>query len=122
MHKKILSKDIAIHLTNPSATDNTMAPINHSSIRIMVPVPNNTSNIDWKRNTCFSSISLETVKERLEIPDLESQIEEEYIITPIDWKRNIMLSTVRSLVYSICGASTATYTLPKNRLNSKTYL
>lgn len=88
MHKKILSKDIAIHLTNPSATDNTMAPINHSSIRIMVPVPNNTSNIDWKKETpAFRQLVLETIKERLDLPDLESQIEEEYIITPIDWEK-----------------------------------
>lgn len=75
-----------------------------------------------KETPAFRQLVLETIKERLDLPDLESQIEEEYIITPIDWKRNIMLNTARSLVYSIYGASTVTYIPPKNRLHSKTYL
>lgn len=87
MHKKILSKDLAVHITNPSATDNTMAPINHSSIRIMVPVPNNSSQIDWKKETKeFRQLVLDTVKDRLDVPDLEDFIEEEFIITPKDWE------------------------------------
>lgn len=87
MQKNALSKDLAIHLTNPSATDNTMAPINHSSIRIMVPVPNNSSQIDWEKETpAFRQLILDTVKERLDIPDLEDFIEEEFIITPADWE------------------------------------
>ncbi|MBC1668666.1 NAD(P)/FAD-dependent oxidoreductase [Listeria welshimeri] len=87
IHKKILSKDLAIHITNPSATDNTMAPINHSSIRIMVSVPNNTSAIDWDKETKeFRQLILDTVKERLDFPDLDDYIEEEYIITPKDWE------------------------------------
>lgn len=87
MQKNALSKDLAIHLTNPSATDNTMAPINHSSIRIMVPVPNNSSQIDWENETpAFRQLILDTVKERLDIPDLEDFIEEEFIITPADWE------------------------------------
>lgn len=40
-----------------------------------------------KETPAFRQLVLETVKERLEIPDLESQIEEEYIITPIDWEK-----------------------------------
>ncbi|MBC2124407.1 phytoene desaturase family protein [Listeria innocua] len=87
IHKKILSKDLAIHITNPSATDNTMAPMNHSSVRIMVSAPNTTSGIDWKEQTpAFRQLILDTVKARLEIPDLEDYIEEEYIITPTDWE------------------------------------
>lgn len=40
-----------------------------------------------KETPAFRQLVLETIKERLDLPDLESQIEEEYIITPIDWEK-----------------------------------
>ena len=45
--KKVLSEDISYYLHRPSATDPNMAPNNQDAFYVLVPVPNNLSNINW---------------------------------------------------------------------------
>ena len=45
--KKILSEDISYYLHRPSATDPNMAPNGQDAFYVLVPVPNNLSNINW---------------------------------------------------------------------------
>ena len=45
---KKLNNDISYYLHRPSATDKSMAPEGHDCFYVLVPVPNNQSNIDWK--------------------------------------------------------------------------
>ena len=45
--KKILSEDISYYLHRPSATDPNMAPSGQDAFYVLVPVPNNLSNINW---------------------------------------------------------------------------
>ncbi|WP_439442905.1 phytoene desaturase family protein [Listeria aquatica] len=86
---KVLSDDFSIHITNPSVTDTTMAPIGHSAVRIMVPVPNNESQIDWdQEREPFRNKILETVKAKLHLEDLEDHIVEERVITPKEWEKD----------------------------------
>ncbi|WP_246215555.1 phytoene desaturase family protein [Listeria valentina] len=86
---KVLSDDFSIHITNPSVTDTTMAPIGHSAIRIMVPVPNNESQIDWdQERKSFRNKIFETVKTKLQLDDLEKHIVEEHVITPKEWEKD----------------------------------
>lgn len=92
LSKKILSDDFAVYVINPSATDTTMAPIGHSALRLMVPVPNNQSHIDWeKEKPSFEKKVLELVKTFLEMDDLEEHIVEKKIITPKEWEEDFHL-------------------------------
>ena len=57
--KKKLNKDISYYLHRPSATDKSMAPKGNDCFYVLVPVPNNQSNLDWKiegeKNEKFSN-------------------------------------------------------------------
>ena len=58
--KKILSKDISYYLHRPSATDPSMAPSGQDAFYVLVPVPNNLSNIDWaKEGEKFKNLILD---------------------------------------------------------------
>ena len=46
-NKKKLNNDISYYLHRPSATDKSMAPEGNDCFYVLVPVPNNQSNIDW---------------------------------------------------------------------------
>ena len=45
---KKLNNDISYYLHRPTATDEAMAPKGHDCFYVLVPVPNNQSNIDWE--------------------------------------------------------------------------
>ncbi len=45
---KKLNNDISYYLHRPSATDKSMAPEGSDCFYVLVPVPNNQSNIDWQ--------------------------------------------------------------------------
>ena len=53
-----LSDDISYYLHRPTATDKSMAPEGNDCFYVLVPVPNNQSNIDW-------SIEGEKIKKRV---------------------------------------------------------
>ncbi|EUJ31985.1 phytoene dehydrogenase [Listeria floridensis FSL S10-1187] len=104
VNQKVLSKDFSIHITNPSVTDTTMAPIGHSAIRIMVPVPNNDSGIDWdKESEPFKRKVFEAVKTKLGLTDLEEHIIVEKIITPKEWEEdfNIYRGAIFGMIQSL---------------------
>ena len=46
--KKILNSDISYYLHRPTATDESMAPNGNDCFYVLVPVPNNKSNINWE--------------------------------------------------------------------------
>jgi phytoene desaturase len=87
--RKIMSEDPSIYIHNPSKIDPTLAPEGKSAIYILVPVPNNSSKIDWdKEKGAFRRLVLDKIKAKTEVQDLEEYIEEEKIITPFDWERD----------------------------------
>ena len=47
--KKELSEDISYYLHRPTATDPSMAPPGQDCFYVLVPVPNNLSNINWHK-------------------------------------------------------------------------
>jgi phytoene desaturase len=84
---KILSKDISIYIQNASGIDPTLAPAGKSAIYILVPVPNNSSKIDWeKEKENFRRLVISKIKEKTELTDIEEHIEQEKVITPLDWE------------------------------------
>ncbi|CAM4081574.1 NAD(P)/FAD-dependent oxidoreductase [Listeria booriae] len=89
MHKQRIPDDLSIHISYPTAVDRTMAPRDMSALRILVPVPNNESDIDWEKETqALRRKTLDTIERKLNIPDLESHILTEKIITPYDWEND----------------------------------
>ncbi|AQY51719.1 phytoene dehydrogenase [Listeria weihenstephanensis FSL R9-0317] len=87
MHQLIIPKDLSIHITYPAAVDKTMAPPDMSTLRILVPVPNNMSSIDWEQERpAMRARIIKTIEEKLNIENLESHILTEKIITPFDWE------------------------------------
>ncbi len=86
--KKVLSDDPSFYLHNASSTDPTLAPEGKSALYILVPVPNNDSNIDWDmQKEHFRRRVLDKIKEKTELKDIEEHIVVEKVITPLDWER-----------------------------------
>ena len=87
---KLLSEDPSIYIQNAVVTDPAVAPAGKSTLYILVPVPNNTSGIDWDSLAGeFREMVLGMVAEKLGEPNLAALIEEERMITPKDWENDI---------------------------------
>ena len=80
--KKILSEDISYYLHRPSATDPNMAPDGQDAFYVLVPVPNNQSNIDWSiEGEKIKKLVIRKMQNDL-LPDLEKNIVEDFYLTP----------------------------------------
>lgn len=87
---KLLSDDPSIYIQNAVATDVTVAPEGKSTLYVLVPVPNNTSNIDWDEVTPkFREMIISLLEKKLGVKNLQLLIEEEKIITPKSWEQEI---------------------------------
>lgn len=87
---KILSDDPSIYIQNAVVTDPTVAPQGKSTLYVLVPVPNNTSNIDWPSvEMQFRDMIIGMLNKKLDVDDLEKYIEVERMITPYDWESEI---------------------------------
>lgn len=83
----LLSEDLSFYVRNASVTDPSLAPQGHSALYVLVPVPNLRAPIQWGQETdAFRTRVIETIKKRCNIPDLESHIVQEQIITPENWR------------------------------------
>lgn len=87
---KLLSEDPSIYIQNAVVTDETVAPAGKSTLYVLVPVPNNTSGVDWDTvGEPFKNMVLNMISEKLGIDDIREYIEEERIITPKEWEQSI---------------------------------
>ncbi|MDO9270184.1 MAG: phytoene desaturase family protein [Methylobacter sp.] len=86
-HNKILSKDFSFYVQNACVSDETLAPAGKSALYVLVPMPNNDSNVDW--NTVCADMReqvLDTLEARLNLTGIREHIEYEKIITPQMWE------------------------------------
>jgi phytoene desaturase len=84
-----LSDDISFYIRNSSITDDRVAPAGKSGIYVLVPVPNNSSGIDWAtEKSRFRDLVLDAIAARTPMGDLRPHIEVESIITPADWEQS----------------------------------
>jgi phytoene desaturase len=89
VESKVLSGDPSFYVQNASATDPTLAPAGHSAVYVLVPVPNQTSGIDWVRETPgFRDLVLRRIREKTELTDLDRHLVMEKVLTPADWERD----------------------------------
>ena len=80
-HKK-LNNDISYYLHRPSATDKSMAPEGSDCFYVLVPVPNNQSNIDWQiEGEKMKNLVIDKMENDL-MPDLRSNIVSDFYLTP----------------------------------------
>jgi phytoene desaturase len=114
-HKKVLSEDISFYVRNASVTDPHIAPAGHSSVYVLVPVPNNQSNIDWEKEAVpFRERVLEAIESRTRMTDLRSHIVAEEMIHPGQWEdeRDIYAGATFNLAHSL---GQMLYLRPRNR-------
>jgi phytoene desaturase len=82
-----LPGDPSFYVQNASVTDPTLAPEGHSTIYVLVPVPNTRSDIDWEaERDSYAQKVLELVEQRGEFPGLRDAVREMKVLTPADWK------------------------------------
>ena len=81
-NNKKLNDDISYYLHRPSATDKSMAPEGHDCFYVLVPVPNNKSNIDWKiEGEKMKNLVIDKMEKDL-MPNLKDNIVEDFYLTP----------------------------------------
>lgn len=82
-----LTDEMSFYIQNASITDQTLAPAGCSAIYILVPVPNNSFDIDWDINKdIYREKILKELERRTELKDIRQHIKAEKIITPKDWQ------------------------------------
>jgi phytoene desaturase len=98
-----LSDDISFYIRNSSVTDPLVAPEGKSGIYILVPVPNNSSGIDWEKETPrFRDLVLDAIASRTTLGDLRPHIEVERVITPAEWgERGVYLGATFNMAHSM---------------------
>lgn len=86
--RRVASEDISVYVRNSIVTDPFTAPAGHSSLYMLVPVPNNMSGINWDEEKWkYRERVFRVLKERTPFNDLEQHIVEEVMITPGDWEK-----------------------------------
>jgi phytoene desaturase len=110
-----LSEDFSFYVQNASVTDETLAPKGKSAVYILVPVPNNRSDIDWdNKESKYKEKVIATVEERTQMKDIRDHIEIEKTITPKQWEEdyNVYIGATFNLAHNL---SQMLYFRPHNR-------
>ena len=88
-NNKKLNNDISYYLHRPSATDKSMAPIGHDCFYVLVPVPNNLANIDWKiEGEKMKNLVVDKMENDL-MPGLRENIVEDFYLTPDYFEKDL---------------------------------
>ena len=86
---KKLNNDISYYLHRPTATDKSMAPKGHDCFYVLVPVPNNQSNINWNtEGDKMKNLVIDKMENDL-MPDLKKNIIEDFYLTPDYFEKDL---------------------------------
>ena len=110
-----LSDDFSFYVQNASVTDESLAPTGKSAVYILVPVPNNRSNINWDdKEKDYKEKVLDKVEERTQMNDIRDHIEVEKTIAPKHWEKdyNVYIGATFNLAHNL---SQMLYFRPHNR-------
>ena len=92
--KKTLSDDISYYLHRPSATDPNMAPNGQDAFYVLVPVPNNLSNINWsKEGEKFKKLVLKKMDQSV-LPGIEDNVVSDFYLTPDYFEKDLATSWI----------------------------
>ena len=88
-NKKKLNDDISYYLHRPSSTDESMAPKGCDCFYVLVPVPNNQSNIDWStEGEKMKNLVIDKMQNDL-MPNLKENIVEDFYLTPDYFEKDL---------------------------------
>jgi phytoene desaturase len=97
--KKVLSEDISYYLHRPSATDPKMAPNGQDAFYVLVPVPNNLSNINWSNEgEKFKNLVLDKMDKSV-LPGIKENVVSDFYLTPDYFEKD--LATLHGSGFSI---------------------
>jgi len=87
--KKKLNNDISYYLHRPTATDRSMAPEGNDCFYVLVPVPNNQSDIDWSiEGEKLKNLVVDKLEQSL-LPNLRKNIVEDFYLTPNYFEKDL---------------------------------
>ena len=88
-NRKKLNNDISYYLHRPSATDKSMAPEGNDCFYVLVPVPNNQSEIDWStEGEKMKHLIIDKMEKDL-MPNLRENIVEDFYLTPDYFEKDL---------------------------------
>ena len=97
--KKVLSEDISYYLHRPSATDPNMSPNGQDAFYVLVPVPNNLSNINWSNEgEKFKDLILDKMDKSV-LPGIKENVVSDFYLTPDYFEKD--LATLHGSGFSI---------------------
>ncbi len=86
-----LSDKPSFYVQNAGVTDETLAPRDHSTLYVLLPVTHDTGSVDWaKEGPRYRQIAIEQM-EKIGIKDLSRRIRTEKIVTPAGWTEDFGL-------------------------------
>ena len=98
--EKILSEDISYYLHRPSATDPNMAPNGQDAFYVLVPVPNNLSNINWSNEgRKFKNLILDKMDNSV-LPGIKENVISDFYLTPDYFEKSYQLYMVQDFQFS----------------------
>lgn len=109
-----LSDELSFYVRNASANDPTLAPEGHSSVYVLVPVPNCSADVDWDAEAPgFRERVMTALEERAGMQGLKEHIREEIMYTPATWQSmNVHVGATFNLVHSL---NQMLYLRPRNK-------
>ena len=88
-NRKKLNNDITYYLNRPSATDKSIAPEGNDCFYVLVPVPNNQSEIDWStEGEKMKHLIIDKMEKDL-MPNLRENIVEDFYLTPDYFEKDL---------------------------------
>jgi phytoene desaturase len=117
----ILPEDPSIYVHHAGVTDPSLAPKGHTSLYVLVPVPNLRCDVDWEREAPrYRRIALERLKV-LGLSDIESRIRYERVVTPRGWEEDF--AVFEGATFNLAHNLTQMlYFRPHNRFGRNVYL
>ncbi|WP_457089300.1 phytoene desaturase family protein [Microvirga sp. P5_D2] len=117
----ILSEEPSVYIQHAGATDPSLAPKGHTSLYVLVPVPNLRCGIDWQREAPrYRKLALERLK-LLGLHDIEERIRFERVVTPRGWQDEF--SVFEGATFNLAHNLTQMlYFRPHNRFGRNVYL
>ena len=101
--KDELTDDFSLYVHNPSKTDPSYAKDGHSSLYVLMPVPNVASKIDFEnRKDELTQKAIKLLNQTYGIK-IEDHIVAKKVITPNDWQKNhnVYLGAVFNLAHNL---------------------
>jgi phytoene desaturase len=117
----ILPEHPSIYVQHAGATDPSMAPRGHTSLYVLVPVPNLRCPVDWGQEAArYRDVALKRL-ELLGLRDIESRIRYERVVTPNQWQSEyaVFEGATFNLAHTL---SQMLYFRPRNRFGRNVYL